>query len=147
MSDSFKVPTTPARTKVANTIRKNIEAKPHLLLGYAHVMYMALFAGGSHMRTAIMHAKILNTYLGVIHDKPANVEDQTTMATTTSYAGTYMFRFPGCETRAQENQLRQSLRDGLRRAESMLTKKERSGENKHTSLSLWLFIPVIKAKI
>lgn len=78
------------------------------------------------MRTAIMHAKVLNTYFGSANNKPTTLEEQT----TTSYAGTYVFRFAGCDTREQENQLRQSLRDGLMRAESMLTKRERSGENK-----------------
>jgi len=132
--DSFRVPDTPARIRITNTIRKNIQAKPHLLLGYAHVMYMALFAGGSHMRTAIMHAKALRTCFGMIDDKPTKLEEELTATTTTSYTGTYMFRFPGCDTREQENQLRQSLRDGLRMAESMLTKRERLGERKNNLL-------------
>lgn len=134
ISDSFRIPSTPARISVTDTIRRKIQAKPHLLLGYVHVMYMALFAGGSHMRTAIKRAQVSKSYIGLMDDKSLDCQEQT----TSPCPGTYMFRFEGCDTREQESQLRQSLRDGLRMAESMLTRGERSGENSKWSLIIVL---------
>ncbi|CAN6646606.1 heme-binding protein Hmx1p [Trichomonascus vanleenenianus] len=50
----FEIPVMPEQIEFVKYIRKTTADKPHLLLAYGHVMYLALFAGGRILRSNIM---------------------------------------------------------------------------------------------
>lgn len=52
----FEIPIMPEQIEFVNHIRNQIRAKPHLILAYAHTMYLALFAGGRILRSNVMKA-------------------------------------------------------------------------------------------
>ncbi|KAF3914924.1 hypothetical protein ABW20_dc0108299 [Dactylellina cionopaga] len=108
---------TPARAYVLSHIRKATAEKPHVLLAYCHCLYMALFAGGQHIKAAIARSAIRKLSLAQHQTVPEEAKK--------SAPGIGLFTFDGRSTK-EELELRQKLRDGLRRAEELLTPKERS---------------------
>ncbi|KAK6543105.1 heme oxygenase [Orbilia ellipsospora] len=107
---------TPARSYVASHVQRVTTERPHALLAYCHCLYMALFAGGQHIKAAISRSTIRKLALQPHQIVP---EDAKTAP------GIGLFTFDGRSTK-EELELRQKLRDGLRRAEELLTPKERS---------------------
>lgn len=54
--DKFMTPIMPEQIAFVKHIEQVTVEKPHLLLAYLHVMYLALFAGGRVMRSSILRA-------------------------------------------------------------------------------------------
>lgn len=54
--NKFMSPIMPEQIEFARHIEQVVTEKPHLLLAYLHVMYLALFAGGRVMRSSISRA-------------------------------------------------------------------------------------------
>ncbi|KAK6505161.1 heme oxygenase [Arthrobotrys musiformis] len=108
---------TPARAHVLNHIRRVTTEKPHVLLAYCHCLYMALFAGGQHIKAAISRAAVRKLDLAP-HQTGAEEAKK-------SAPGVALFTFDGRSTK-EEQELRQKLRDGIRQAEELLTPKERA---------------------
>ncbi|KAF3932895.1 hypothetical protein ABW19_dt0208732 [Dactylella cylindrospora] len=106
----------PARAYVTEYVRQTTTEQPHLLLAYIHCLYMALFAGGQHIKAAIARAAIR---------KLALAQHQTVPEEAKTAPGIAIFAFEGRSTK-EELELRQKLRDGLRASEELLTPKERA---------------------
>ncbi|KAK9474353.1 uncharacterized protein V1510DRAFT_412013 [Dipodascopsis tothii] len=77
----FESPVLPAQVDFVAHIRKRVADKPHLLLAYGHVMYLALFAGG----------RILRSKLAMSAGLFPHVEGMT--AEEVMLQGTNLFRF------------------------------------------------------
>ncbi|EPS44748.1 hypothetical protein H072_1261 [Dactylellina haptotyla CBS 200.50] len=106
----------PARSYVAAYVKQATAERPHVLLAYCHCLYMALFAGGQHIKAAISRSAIR---------KFALAAHQTVPEEAKTAPGIGLFTFDGRSTK-EELELRQKLRDGIRQAEELLTPKERS---------------------
>ncbi|KAK6359675.1 heme oxygenase [Orbilia brochopaga] len=107
---------TPARAYVLEYIRRATTERPHVLLAYCHCLYMALFAGGQHIKAAIARSAARKLALAPHQTVP---EKEVAAA-----PGIGLFSFDGRSTK-EELELRQRLRDGLRQAEELLTPRER----------------------
>ncbi|KAF3908690.1 hypothetical protein AA313_de0208722 [Arthrobotrys entomopaga] len=107
---------TPARIYVASHVQQVTTERPHVLLAYCHCLYMALFAGGQHIKAAISRSAVRKLALAPHQAVPEDAK---------AAPGVGLFTFDGRSTK-EELELRQKLRDGLRRAEELLTPKERS---------------------
>ncbi|KAJ6260482.1 heme oxygenase [Drechslerella dactyloides] len=107
---------TPARAYVLEHVRRATTERPHVLLAYCHCLYMALFAGGQHIKAAIARSATRKLALA-----PHQTVPEKEIAAT---PGIGLFSFDGRSTK-EELELRQQLRDGLRRAEELLTPRER----------------------
>ncbi|KAK6527969.1 heme oxygenase [Arthrobotrys megalospora] len=108
---------TPARSYVLNHIRRATTETPHVLLAYCHCLYMALFAGGQHIKAAIARSAVRKLDLAQHQAVPEEAKK--------SAPGVALFSFDGRSTK-EEQELRQKLRDGIRQAEELLTPKERA---------------------
>ncbi|KAF3162163.1 heme oxygenase [Orbilia oligospora] len=108
---------TPARAYVLNHIRRATTKTPHVLLAYCHCLYMALFAGGQHIKAAIARSAVRKLDLAQHQTVPEEAKK--------SAPGIALFTFDGRSTK-EEQELRQKLRDGIRQAEELLTPKERA---------------------
>ncbi|RVD84582.1 uncharacterized protein DFL_006324 [Arthrobotrys flagrans] len=108
---------TPARAYVLNHIRRATNETPHVLLAYCHCLYMALFAGGQHIKAAIARSAVRKLDLAQHQTVPEEAKK--------SAPGIALFTFDGRSTK-EEQELRQKLRDGIRQAEELLTPKERA---------------------
>ena len=61
ITQDMKEPQAAMQAYTASRTRSVVGNKPHLLLAYAHVMYMALFAGGQHMKAAMARSEALTS--------------------------------------------------------------------------------------
>ncbi|RPA80704.1 heme oxygenase-like protein [Ascobolus immersus RN42] len=104
-------PSLPTRQSIVNHIEKVTREKPHVLLSYGHVMYMALFAGGRILKLRILDNDIF--FPGTPKDKE-----------TRQRMGVNMFSFEGRRTKEEEEEIRIAWKAGMGDAENLLTKEE-----------------------
>lgn len=117
--DSFSAaqePDTPQRRAVVEHIASAIRAKPHVLLSYTHIYYMALFAGGKVICRQILHQKDFFP----VHP-PASTDDEAKL-----YA-TNMFIFP--VESGKEEGLRKKFKDAMADVEETLSEQEKTGKS------------------
>jgi heme oxygenase len=112
--DPKRAPDTPQRKAVVDYIEKNLTEKPHLLLAYAHIYYMALFAGGKILVRMMLAKKDFFP----VH-KPAGSYEEA------QKFGTNMFLFP--VDKGKEEGLRNKFKDAMCEVEGALTEAEKTG--------------------
>ncbi|ODV91794.1 hypothetical protein CANCADRAFT_23332 [Tortispora caseinolytica NRRL Y-17796] len=64
-SSKFATPKQPAQIEFVEHIKQITKEKPHVLLAYAHVLYMALFAGGRIIRATLERSGLFPKEPGV----------------------------------------------------------------------------------
>lgn len=110
---STEAPTTIQRTAYVAHIRQVVAEKPHLLISYAYIYYMALFAGGKIVKYQMAKAK------DFFPERYGMTEEERITA------GTNLFSFE--VEQGKEDGLRASFKGVLSDLEDTLTVKERNG--------------------
>lgn len=108
-------PDTPERIACVAHIERTLREKPHVLLAYAHIYYMALFAGG----------KILLRQIRAASDFLPVRPPAATHADAVWYA-TNMFCFPSLPCKG-EDPLRTRFKEAMAIAEEGLSEEEKTG--------------------
>ncbi|KAI5820467.1 hypothetical protein BZA77DRAFT_240007 [Pyronema omphalodes] len=111
--DPKRAPDTLERKAVVEYIEKRLTDKPHLVLAYAHIYYMALFAGGKILVRMMLAKKDFFP----VHKPAGNYEEAKKF-------GTNMFLFP--VDKGKEEGLRNRFKDAMCEVEGALTEAEKT---------------------
>ncbi|RDW75271.1 hypothetical protein BP6252_06413 [Coleophoma cylindrospora] len=99
----------------------SVGAKPHVLLAYAWVMYMALFAGGRHLRAFLYNAGT-DFWARSPGKQPGNVPQSHTLSGAAVAPGLQFFQFPGEE---DGEDIKRQFKERFAESETLLSHAEK----------------------
>jgi heme oxygenase len=112
--DPESAPTTKEVQACVAHIEKTLQEKPHLVIAYAHIYFMALFAGGKILLRQLFAAK---DFFPV--NPPAGTYEEAIAF------GTNMFMFP--VEKGKEESLRAKFKDAMETVEGGFSEEEKTG--------------------